>query len=262
GVQAAGLPALPRPAPAAPARERAREVRRLLALRGRVSRGLHPGRGRRERAGQPCVGGREVCAHLRDQPLALHLLRLLRARLPVRRDHARQRVRDLRVQPRRPHLHEGHAPRGADQEGAGRGPRAVRHADPVLRGPFLVGNVVVWAVWFVAAFACVALALAVVSFRNPFYSALALIGNLASLAVLYLLRSAEFVAAAQVLVYAGAVMVMFLFVIAYLGGRADAPWAGGPNVNRVAAVTAALAILVEVLVVLGLRAGGALSHAA
>ena len=66
-------------------------------------------------------------------------------------------------------------------------------------------------------------------FTNPFYSALALIGNLASLAVLYLLASAEFVAAAQILVYAGAVMVMFLFVIAYLGGRADAPWAGGPT---------------------------------
>ena len=60
---------------------------------------------------------------------------------------------------------------------------------------------------------------AVVSFPNPFYSALALIGNLGSLAVLYLLLSAEFVAAAQVLVYAGAVMVMFLFVIAYVGPR-------------------------------------------
>ena len=47
--------------------------------------------------------------------------------------------------------------------------------------------------------------------------------------MLFLLASAEFVAAAQVLVYAGAVMVMFLFVIAYLGDRADAPWAGGPS---------------------------------
>ena len=47
--------------------------------------------------------------------------------------------------------------------------------------------------------------------------------------MLFLLASAEFVAAAQILVYAGAVMVMFLFVIAYLGGRADAPWAGGPR---------------------------------
>src|SRR5690348_18368424 len=102
-----------------------------------------------------------------------------------------------------------------------------------------VGNVLVWIVWLGAAFSCLASGVAVVSFSNPFYSALALIGNLASLAVLYLLLSAEFVAAAQVLVYAGAVMVMFLFVIAYLGGRADAPWAGGPSLNLVAAVAAA-----------------------
>ena len=123
-------------------------------------------------------------------------------------------------------------------------------------------NVLVWAVWVFAAFACIGTGIAVISFTNPFYSALSLIGNLASLAVLYLLLSAEFVAAAQVLVYAGAVMVMFLFVIAYLGGRADAPWAGGPNVNRVAAVAAAVAILVEVLVAMGLKAGGSLSHVA
>ena len=87
-------------------------------------------------------------------------------------------------------------------------------------------NVLVWIVWIMAAFGCVGSAVAVISFSNPFYSALALIGNLGSLAVLYLLLSAEFVAAAQVLVYAGAVMVMFLFVIAYLGGKADAPWTG------------------------------------
>jgi NADH-quinone oxidoreductase subunit J len=124
------------------------------------------------------------------------------------------------------------------------------------------GNVLTWVVWVGAALACVASGIAVVSFSNPFYSALALIGNLASLAVLYLLLSAEFVAAAQVLVYAGAVMVMFLFVIAYLGGHADAPWAGGPNVHRLAAVGAAVSILVEVLVVLGLKAGGELSHSA
>ena len=93
------------------------------------------------------------------------------------------------------------------------------------------------------------------SMTNPFYSALALIGNLASLAVLFLLLSAEFLAAAQVLVYAGAVMVMFLFVVAYLGGRADAPWAGGPPLLRTAAVVAAAALLVEIVVVLGLAWG-------
>src|SRR5438093_598661 len=123
-----------------------------------------------------------------------------------------------------------------------------------------MGNVVVWAVWIGAAFACLASGIAVVSFSNPFYSALALIGNLGSLAVLYLLLSAEFVAAAQVLVYAGAVMVMFLFVIAYLGGRADAPWAGGPGWQAIGAIGAAAAIFVEVVVVIGLKAGGRLSH--
>jgi NADH-quinone oxidoreductase subunit J len=125
-----------------------------------------------------------------------------------------------------------------------------------------VGNVVVWAVWVVAAFACISSGIAVVTFSNPFYSALALIGNLASLAVLYLLLSAEFVAAGQVLVYAGAVMVMFLFVTAYLGGRADAPWAGGPTWQQIGGVLAAGAILVEVIVVIGLKAGGKLSHEA
>ena len=123
-----------------------------------------------------------------------------------------------------------------------------------------VGNVVVWAVWVVAAFACLGSGIAVVSFSNPFYSALALIGNLGSLAVLYLLLSAEFVAAAQVLVYAGAVMVMFLFVIAYIGPRSDSPWMGGPSWQAVGAVLAAGALLVEIVVVIGLKASGHLAN--
>jgi NADH-quinone oxidoreductase subunit J len=121
-------------------------------------------------------------------------------------------------------------------------------------------NVLVWIVWVGAAFACLGSGIAVVSFSNPFYSALSLIGNLASLAVMYLLLSAEFVAAAQVLVYAGAVMVMFLFVIGYLGGRADAPWAGGPSWQTLGAVAASTALFVEVIVVIGLKTGGRLSH--
>src|SRR4029079_16175897 len=91
----------------------------------------------------------------------------------------------------------------------------------------------VWLVWILATTALFASGLAVVLFTNPFFSALALIGNLASLAVIYLLLAAEFLAAAQVLVYAGAVVVMFLFVIAYLRGRADAPVARGPTFTRV-----------------------------
>jgi len=124
-----------------------------------------------------------------------------------------------------------------------------------------VANFLVWVVWVVAAFACLASALAVVSLRNPFYSALSLIGNLASLAVLFLLLSGEFVAAGQVLVYGGAVMVMFLFVIAYLGDRSEeSPWSGGPSWQIVGAVLAGGALLAEVCVVVGLKAGGLLSE--
>jgi NADH:ubiquinone oxidoreductase subunit 6 (subunit J) len=120
----------------------------------------------------------------------------------------------------------------------------------------------VWVVWVLAALSLLSSGIAVVLFSNPFYSALALIGNLASLAVLYLLLAAEFVAAAQVLVYAGAVVVMFLFVIAYLGGRADAPWAGRPSMQSLAAILAAGAIAVEIVVVIAMKADDQLSTAA
>ena len=125
-----------------------------------------------------------------------------------------------------------------------------------------MGNVLTWVVWLLAAAACLGTGLRVVSAANPFSSALSLIGNLASLAVLYLLASGEFVAAAQVLVYAGAVMVMFLFVIAYLGGRADAPWAGGTRLIQAAAVVAAVSLLAVTLVAVGLEAGDQLSDEA
>ena len=275
----AGLPALPRPAHAAPARERAREVRRLLALRGGLPVRLHPRRRRREHRREPRLRRRALRAHLRDQPQPLHLLRLLRARVPVRRDHARQPVRDLRVLARRPDLHEGHAADRADQARARAGRRPLRHADPAyiacdettresktlsdfasIRANFLV--FLVWVIWIVAALACVSTGVAVISFTNPFYSALALIGNLASLAVLFLLASAEFVAAAQILVYAGAVMVMFLFVIAYLGGRADAPWAGGPRWLQLGAFVVGAALLIEVVVALLTKANGDLADSA
>jgi NADH-quinone oxidoreductase subunit J len=129
-----------------------------------------------------------------------------------------------------------------------------------LLAAYSAGGALVWIVWVVAGFACIASGVAVVSFSNPFYSALALIGNLGSLAVLYLLLSAEFVAAAQVLVYAGAVMVMFLFVIAYVGPRSEPPWAGGPAWQTVASVLAASSIFLEIIVVIGLKAGGKLAH--
>ena len=57
--------------------------------------------------------------------------------------------------------------------------------------------------------------------RHPFDSALSLIVVMGSLAVLYLLLGAEFVAAIQIIVYAGAVMVLFVFVIMLLNAGAE-----------------------------------------
>ena len=72
--------------------------------------------------------------------------------------------------------------------------------------------------FFVAAIGALAGALGVVLLQNPFYSVLSLVTHLLGLAVLFLLLNAEFIAAAQVVVYAGAVMVLYLFVVAYIGG--------------------------------------------
>jgi NADH-quinone oxidoreductase subunit J len=72
--------------------------------------------------------------------------------------------------------------------------------------------------FFVFGISTLAGALGVVILRNPFYSVLALVAHLASLAGLFLLLQAQFLAAAQVVVYAGAVAVLYVFVVAYIGG--------------------------------------------
>ena len=83
--------------------------------------------------------------------------------------------------------------------------------------------------FFVAGIGAIAGAIGVVAVRNPFYSVLALVSHLLCLAALFLLLRAEFVAAAQVVVYAGAVMVLYVFVVAYVGGQDEplGPRAGG-----------------------------------
>jgi NADH-quinone oxidoreductase subunit J len=81
--------------------------------------------------------------------------------------------------------------------------------------------------FFLAAIGALAGAIGVVMLRNPFYSVLSLVFHLISLAALFLLLRAEFVAAAQVVVYAGAVMVLYVFVVAYVGGGEELPSGGG-----------------------------------
>ena len=92
--------------------------------------------------------------------------------------------------------------------------------------------------------------------RNPFYSVLSLVVHLIALAVLFLLLSAEFIAAAQVIVYAGAVMVLYVFVVAYVGGLED-PLTEPNPVLRVVAPVFAVALGIELSVAIlasGLKA--------
>jgi NADH-quinone oxidoreductase subunit J len=79
-------------------------------------------------------------------------------------------------------------------------------------------------VFFAGAIGAIGGAIAVVALRNPFYSVLALVVHLVSLAGLFLTLHAEFIAAAQVVVYAGAVMVLYVFVAAYVGGVEEPEW--------------------------------------
>jgi NADH-quinone oxidoreductase subunit J len=110
--------------------------------------------------------------------------------------------------------------------------------------------------FFLAAIGVISGAIGVVVLRDPFYSVLALVIHLVSLAVLFLLLRAEFVAAAQVVVYAGAVMVLYVFVVAYVGGESESigerlrgPGPVGSGLRLGGAILAA-ALLTELLIAL------------
>jgi NADH:ubiquinone oxidoreductase subunit 6 (subunit J) len=106
--------------------------------------------------------------------------------------------------------------------------------------------------FFIAAIGAIAGAIGTVTLRNPFYSVLALVFHLLSLAALFLLLRAEFVAASQVIVYAGAVMVLYVFVVAYVGGS-EQPLAGpaGPGLKAASAVFAGVLFVELAIATLG-----------
>jgi NADH-quinone oxidoreductase subunit J len=99
--------------------------------------------------------------------------------------------------------------------------------------------------FFAGAIGALGGAIAVIALRNPFYSVLALIVHLISLAGLFLLLYAQFIAAAQIVVYAGAVMVLYLFVAAYVGAVEEPIWEPIPG-QRLLAPVFATALFVEV----------------
>jgi NADH-quinone oxidoreductase subunit J len=78
-----------------------------------------------------------------------------------------------------------------------------------------------FALFFLFGGLCVAAAINLLIQKHPIHSALSLIVVMGSLALLYLLLGAEFVAAVQLIVYAGAIMVLFVFVIMLLNAQEE-----------------------------------------
>ena len=90
--------------------------------------------------------------------------------------------------------------------------------------------------FLIFAFIAVASAISLVVQRHPISSALSLIGVMVSLAFLYLLLGAEFLATAQMIVYAGAIMVLFIFVIMLLNAGAETRSAKASKLVKIAGV--------------------------
>jgi NADH-quinone oxidoreductase subunit J len=101
--------------------------------------------------------------------------------------------------------------------------------------------------FFIAGVTAIAGAVGTVTSRSAFHSVLWLVVHLVALAVLFLLLQAEFLAAAQLIVYAGAVMVLYVFVVSYVGGQdAEAVYSPGATLRIVAPVVAFL-VLIELM---------------
>ena len=104
--------------------------------------------------------------------------------------------------------------------------------------------------FFLAAIGAIAGAAGTVMLRDAFYSVLSLVSHLIFLAMLFLLLRAEFVAAAQVIVYAGAVMVLYVFVVGYVGGMQAGLSGPSGRSMRILSVLFALALFVELSIAL------------
>ena len=114
-------------------------------------------------------------------------------------------------------------------------------------------------IFFIAAIGVITGAVGVIALADPFYSVLALVGHLLSLAALFLLLRAEFVAAAQVIVYAGAVMVLYVFVVSYIGRDATPLGQTPSRAVTLGAFACGAALVVELFIAVlgsGLKAIG------
>lgn len=110
--------------------------------------------------------------------------------------------------------------------------------------------------FFVAGLAAILAAGGTVFLRNPFYAVLSLVVHLLALSLLFLLLYAQFVAVVQVMVYVGAVMVLYVFVNAYVGGGTEPTGQGGPPLRLFSyAILATLAVTIGIAILgTGLKA--------
>lgn len=104
--------------------------------------------------------------------------------------------------------------------------------------------------FIVFAVIAIASALNILLQRSPLYSALSLIGTLLSLSALYLTVHAQFIAAVQIVVYAGAIMVLFIFVIMLLNVPKDQPQIEKQKGLRYLAIPFAGLMIAEIFYVL------------
>ena len=109
-------------------------------------------------------------------------------------------------------------------------------------------------VFFILAAVAVGTALGMLLSRNTLYSALLLVLNFTTVAVLYLLLGAPFIALSQITVYAGSIMVLFLFVIMLLGAE-RLPARPTLRFQTLAAIPLAL-LLLAFLAIAGTRIAG------
>ncbi len=107
--------------------------------------------------------------------------------------------------------------------------------------------------FYILAALTVASAVGVIAFRNPVHSAISLLASFLFVAALFILRHAEFLAAVQVLVYAGGIMVLFLFVIMLVNVRKLGP--GEVFLAGKAPAAVAAGVLLGALIAFGYLAG-------
>ncbi|HZR83465.1 MAG TPA: NADH-quinone oxidoreductase subunit J [Candidatus Binatia bacterium] len=110
-------------------------------------------------------------------------------------------------------------------------------------------------VFYLLAILSVLSAIVVVVHRSPIYCALALVNTLFLIAVMFVLLDAHMIAFLQVIVYAGAIMVLFLFVIMLLGSPDEPASAERPGLRTVV-LAAAVVLAVELGAVVAAKPGG------